>query len=253
MDMIVRKQADYGIDAPDDVRQLAMAGVATVSAATISYLALHTSRPRLATRLLVAGICTGLGCLAGLGSILWSSKVGKLRGRDRLMETRPWRGDETVLDVGCGRGLLLVAAARRLTTGKAIGVDIWRSQDQSANRPETTLENAQAEGVADRIEIKDGDARQLPFQDGTFDVVISSLALHNIHGRAGRAQAVREMARVLKPGGHVAILDVARTGEYARALQGSGLSDVRVSRPYFIFTPLARIVTGEKRSMKDEL
>ena len=253
MQATVRKQADYGIDAPDVVRQLAMAGIATTSMATISYLALHTNRSRLATRLLVAGVCTGLGCLAGLGSILWSSKVGKLRGRDRLMEAIPWRGDETVLDVGCGRGLLLVAAAQHLTTGKAVGVDIWRSQDQSANRPETTWENARAEGVADRIEIEDGDARKLPFRDGTFDVVISSLALHNIHGRAGRAQAVREMARVLKPGGYVAILDAVRTGEYVQALQDSGMGDVKASQPYYIFTPLARIVTAQKASMKDEL
>ena len=54
-----------------------------------------------------------------MGSIMtWSSKVGKLRERERLMDALGLRGDETVLDVGCGRGLLLNAAARRLTTMK---------------------------------------------------------------------------------------------------------------------------------------
>jgi arsenite methyltransferase len=58
---------------------------------------------------------------------------------------------------------------------------------------------------------------RLPFEERTFDIVASSLTLHNIRGRVGREQAVREIVRVLKPGGIVSILDIARTGEYARA------------------------------------
>jgi cyclopropane fatty-acyl-phospholipid synthase-like methyltransferase len=72
-----------------------------------------------------------------------------------------------VLDVGCGRGLLLIGAAKRLTTGKAVGVDIWQTEDLSGNRPEATLENARLERVAERVGVKDGDARRLPFADGT--------------------------------------------------------------------------------------
>jgi cyclopropane fatty-acyl-phospholipid synthase-like methyltransferase len=45
------------------------------------------------------------------------------------------RGDETVLDVGYGRGLHLIGAAKRLTTGKAPGVDIWQAEDLSGNLP----------------------------------------------------------------------------------------------------------------------
>jgi cyclopropane fatty-acyl-phospholipid synthase-like methyltransferase len=74
--------------------------------------------------------------------MVWSSKVGKLRERERLLDAVPWRGDETVLDVGCGRGLLLTAAARRIPDGKVIGVDIWQEVDQSGNRPEATWANA---------------------------------------------------------------------------------------------------------------
>jgi hypothetical protein len=48
------------------------------------------------------------------------------------------------------------------------------------------------EGVAERVELCDGDARRLPFGDQTFDVVVSSLALHNIPGAAGRAAAIDE-------------------------------------------------------------
>ena len=161
--------------------------------------------------------------------MVWGSKVGKVRGRDRLLDSLPWRGDEAVLDVGCGRGLLLIGTARRLTTGKAVGVDIWQAADLSSNRPEGTLENARLEGVADRIEVRDGDARQLPFADGAFDVVVSKEVLHNIYNAAERDSAVREIARVLKPGGRLLLGDVRHTGRYAQVLRESGLVDVRRS------------------------
>jgi arsenite methyltransferase len=195
----------------------------------------------------VAGlVIVGGLCLTAAAAMLWSSKVGKLRARDELIRTIPWRGDETVLDVGCGRGLLLIAVAKRLTTGTAIGIDVWHSRDQAGSRPEANWANARTEGVADRIDVKDADARKLPFADGTFDVIVSSLVLHNIHGRSERAKAVREIARVLKPGGQVALLDVAHTGEYAQLLRASHVQGVQVSRPRFLFFAPARTVTGQK-------
>ena len=112
---------------------------------------------------------------------------------------------DRVLDVGCGHGLMLIAAAKKLRTGKAIGVDLWQTEDQAANNPDATLLNARLEGVAERIELKTADARQLPFVDKSFDVVLSSWALHNIYDAAGREQAIAEIARVLKPGGQAAI------------------------------------------------
>jgi ubiquinone/menaquinone biosynthesis C-methylase UbiE len=89
------------------------------------------------------------------------------------------------------------------------------------------LENARLEGVADRVEVKDGDARRLPFADASLDVVISGLALHNIYKRDERDQALREIARVLKHGGHVAIVDIEHTAEYERILRESGVTDVK--------------------------
>jgi len=109
----------------------------------------------------------------------------------------------------------------------AVGVDLWSGVDLSGNRAEATRENARRAGVADRVEVKDGDAQRLPFGDASFDVVISSLVLHNIPSQEGRRQAVREIARVLKPGGQLAILDLRHTRDYVQVLRQCGLPDAR--------------------------
>ena len=216
-----RKRPNYGIDAPTAIRNLILGGAAALVLAVVSYL-FDWGVTRIAT-----GIA--IGWLAIAGWMVWDSKVGKLWARDRLLDGLALRGDETVLDVGCGRGLLLIGAAKRLTTGMAVGVDIWQAEDLSGNRPEATLENARLEGVAERVEVKDGDARRLPFADGTFDVIVTKEALHNIDDAAERDTAVREITRVLRPGGRLFLADVGHTGRYLQVLRECGLEDLRRS------------------------
>ena len=94
------------------------------------------------------------------------------------------RGDETLLDLGCGRGAVLLAAAKLLPNGRAIGVDIWRA-DQTDNSQQNTLRNAELEGVADRVEVRTADITDLPFDDNSVDVIVSSLVVHNIPSPRG--------------------------------------------------------------------
>jgi SAM-dependent methyltransferase len=218
----MRQRPDYGQDGPYAVAILLLS--AGIAFGTTAALLWHgVARP---IALLVIGLAVGTNLVLSALALVWYSKVVKVRLRERLLDMVPWNGDETVLDVGCGRGLLLIGTARRLRGGRAIGVDVWRP-DLSGNRGEAALENARREGVADRVEVKDGDARRLPFPDASFDVVVSSLVLHNLRKRVERQQAVRELARVLRPGGHIALLDLRFTREYVRVLSTCGLNDVR--------------------------
>jgi arsenite methyltransferase len=167
--------------------------------------------------------------LAGLSScamgfwIIYDSKIGKVRERETYLDKIAWRGDERVLDVGCGLGLFLIGAAKRLSTGRAVGIDKWQAEDLSGNNVAGTLNNAMIEGVADKVDVYTGDARTLPFPDASFDVILSSMALHNIYNAGERQTAVREIARVLKSGGRVLIVDVRHTRHYARILREAGL------------------------------
>jgi ubiquinone/menaquinone biosynthesis C-methylase UbiE len=155
--------------------------------------------------------------------MVYDSKIGKVREREDYLDRIVWRGDERVLDVGCGLGLFLIGAAKRLKTGRAVGIDLWQAEDLSGNTEAGTLNNATIEGVADKVEVHTGDARKLPFDDASFNVVLSSMALHNIYNADERQTAVREIARVLKSGGRVLILDVRHTNQYAATLRDAGL------------------------------
>jgi ubiquinone/menaquinone biosynthesis C-methylase UbiE len=177
----------------------------------------------------------------------FGSKIGKLLLRDGILQSIEWRGDEHVLDVGCGHGLLLIGAAKKLKSGRAVGVDVWSQRDQKDNSAEAVKENACIEGVANRIEIQDADARKLPFADDSFDVVLSSFAIHNISGSSERETAIRETARVLKPGGRLAIADIRHTRAYQKILQSLGWEEIDLSgRNFFIFVTPTRVLRATK-------
>ena len=63
----------------------------------------------------------------------------------------------------------------------------------------------------------------------TFDVIVTKEVLHNIYNAAERDTAVREIARVLRPGGRLVLGDVRHTGRYTQVLRECGLEDLRRS------------------------
>jgi ubiquinone/menaquinone biosynthesis C-methylase UbiE len=226
---------DYGIDAPGVRRGMIMAGaggsilaglaivIAALSSGAVSAVA------KVSATLAVVAAFYGFGMA---GYMTYESRVGKLRTRERLLDIAqhfvPWTGSETVLDVGCGRGLMLVGAARRLTTGKAVGIDSWRAEDQSDNSPAAAIENARRENVALRVNVETGDARNLPFGDASFDVVMSHWVVHNLADPGDRARVLDEMLRVLRPGGVLILADIAYHEEYRKQLTARALAEMFV-------------------------
>jgi arsenite methyltransferase len=238
------RRGDYGYDAPYAL--IAFASLAVVSGAglAVAWLrgAADIGRPFTLYFVLF---------LMNASSFWYTTRRGKFVEWERILDGLHLRGDELVLDMGCGRGAVLTAAARRLKTGSATGVDIWSTMDQSGNAREVTLRNASLEGVADRVKIETADMRKLPFPDASFDVVVSSLAIHNIKSNADRRQAIREGLRVLRPGGRMAIADIRATGAYVDELRSLGASNVERRRLGWRFwwgNPVAatKLITARK-------
>jgi arsenite methyltransferase len=224
-----RDRFRYGLDAPGPLVATGVVGLVAVAVGVR------------AVRLV---LWPGLVVVAYAAGHLWGSTIGKVRFARRLLGAISWRGDEVVLDIGCGHGLFLVEAARHLTSGSAVGIDVWSQKDQWHNTPGAAIANARRAGVASRVHVNDADARHLPFPDATFDVVTSSLVIHNIPGREQRDQVLREVVRVLKPGGRVLIVDLAHTAHYASQLRAAGLGNVHRSLPIPQVFMTARAVTA---------
>jgi 2-polyprenyl-3-methyl-5-hydroxy-6-metoxy-1,4-benzoquinol methylase len=176
--------------------------------------------------LIVAAIPFALVIIVGGYLTLFRNQQRK-KARRLIVDSVKWTGAEMVLDVGCGTGMTLNGCAQKLTTGKAIGADLW--QQEVGGNKQVLLANAKAEGVADRIHLHDMDARKLSFKDDTFDVVVSSFALHHIGStRAEIAQAVEHMLRVVKPGGTLSLVDIGPMIDIAEGVVAqSGMSLTR--------------------------
>src|SRR2546430_2319228 len=107
------RKANYGVDAPDVVRRFILIGATGILVSAALIAGYGKWLPLWARYFL--GPCLTIGCMfvAQAGVMIWGSKFGKIRLREKILDTIPWRGDEQVLDVGCGRGLMLIGAARR--------------------------------------------------------------------------------------------------------------------------------------------
>jgi arsenite methyltransferase len=225
---------DYGIDAPSVVRNMLVIGVVVLAGAVL-IPPFHVGSAYIEPR---GFWITGVSFLFFGGLMLLYSLRGKFRHRDRMLALAKLRGDEDVLDVGTGRGLLLVGAAKKLVTGHAVGLDIWKTSDLSGNAREKTQAVLAQEGVADRCRLLERPAQDSGLPDASFDVIVSNLCLHNISSREERDAACREIARMLKPGGVAIISDFKNTGQYAKAFQTAGLTVRRSYHPWDTFPPL---------------
>jgi cyclopropane fatty-acyl-phospholipid synthase-like methyltransferase len=240
----MKPRGDYGYDAPYALIAFASIGAASVIAAIGSW---WSHRGHLAATMGFYGAFF----LTNAFSFLYTTRRGKFLVWNEILDELHLRGDERVLDMGCGRGAVLTAVARRLTSGHVTGIDLWSTHDQSGNSRDATMRNAALEGVDDRVAVETGDMRALPFLDGCFSVVVSSLAIHNIPSNADRARAIAEAWRVLEPGGRMAIADIRATSRYVKTLRqlgATGLERRRLGWRFWYGNPFAgtSLVTASK-------
>ncbi len=215
-----RPKPDYGINSPQKISGLFLAGAIGVAAgAVLPSFQLGDFRFTLIGPTLLALGFLSLGLCA---SKLAYALRGKFKIRKRMLGAVAWKGGETVLDIGTGSGLLAIGAARRLRMGTVVAIDDWEGAGASGAWLERTQRNVDLARVHDRVELRSDDPRDIAFVDNSFDVVFSLLFLHRFDA-SGRVKACCEIARVLKPGGVAVVADSANIRDYARALEAAGL------------------------------
>ena len=242
---MTERHGDYGYDAPYALVIFGVLGIACAIVAVVSTVSWRQPGHTTATMAFY-----GAFFLANALSFLYTTRRGKFQVWDEILDGLHLRGDDRVLDICCGLGAVLPCVAQRCERSRT-GIDLWSTHDQSGNARDVTLRNASLEGVQDRIDIETGDMRALPFTDGAFDLVVSSLAIHNISSNAARAQAMTEAWRVLKPGGRLAIADIRATAFYAATLStlgATGIARRRLGWRFWYGNPFAAtsLVTASK-------
>jgi arsenite methyltransferase len=242
--MTTSTRPDYGIDAPAVMRNFFLFGGLCLLIAIFVPHIVHLGHLQLNPR----GFYWPAGILIAEGFLfLLYVKVGKFRHRDFMLSLHSWRGDENVLDVGCGRGLLLAGTAKRIAslngTGHVTGIDVWSNVDMGGNSAEATQRNLDIEGISSICTLISQPAQQMAFPDASFDLIVSNLCIHNIYDAPTRRIALQQIARVLKPGGTALISDYKLTGEYAREFSNLGLT-VEKKRGSFLttFPPLTVVI-----------
>lgn len=219
--MPVKPKGNFGVDAP--FAPWMWIGFAIVYAVLAYASKAFWSAPVWVTILLIIGT---LGFLLGAGVFWYATFRGKFVVWDRILSELPAEDIHRVLDLGCGHGAVAIQTANRFPDATVDGIDLWRSVDQSGNTIDAARHNLQLNGVDGRVTLATGDMVDLPYPDATFDLVTASMAIHNIPHAVGRAQAVREAWRVLAPQGHLVIVDIQRTAEYASILRELGADQV---------------------------
>jgi SAM-dependent methyltransferase len=187
--------------------------------------------------LIPAGLFILISGYFALAWYIFSPNGGNLQDRilQKLMDQIHWDGKGRALDIGCGNGPLTIKLAQHFPQAQVVGMDYWgKNWDYSRGFCET---NARLAGVDGRVTFKHGSASALPFEDASFDLVVSNLVFHEVGDVKDKCQSLWEAFRVLKPGGVFVLQDLFLIKPYygepedlILAVQRRGISRVKFLR-----------------------
>jgi len=155
--------------------------------------------------------------------------------------------NDRVLDVGTGSGFPAIEIAKAVQFCRVVGIDVWNGPARGqlhkgfliGNSKEKAERNSLLEGVQDRVEFRQCDAREMPFESESFDVVVSFAALHQMvyFGTNGH-RVLKEIYRVLRPGGRLVDMDAMIGERVLEKLQELGFREIELRNlgrfPFFL-------------------
>lgn len=192
-------------------------------------------------------LCWVLGLILLAFGVFWQLSMGfttdskKIESISQNFSERLatiWGGKGKVVDIGTGRGRIAIEIAKMFPEAQVIGVDTWTKMWSVFGQTKGGAEeNARISKVNDRCTFQYGNALDLPFEDGEFQLVVSNFTFHEIHA-SDRTVLFKEIARLLAPGGAFLILDffagsflkaykVTSVEELMGKIQKLGLADVK--------------------------
>lgn len=199
-----QEHADYGNWVPRRILLLALVGCVVLAA-----LALLPIPPafRIGALVMAAVALPSFVYLVYL-YVVFAANGSELQRRflQNVLDHLPddWQG--RALDIGTGSGALGILLAQKYPRATVVGPDYWGSTwDYSRQMCER---NAAIEGVGERITFQNGTASALPFDDESFDVVVSNFAFHEVRDARDKRDVVHEALRVLRKGGWFSLQDV---------------------------------------------
>src|SRR3954471_6943843 len=132
------RRGDYGFDAPYAPLLMALGGACLLA---LCVWRLWQGPGVAVTPYRISVGALGVGALwsfLNAGIFVYTTRAGKFAVWAELLDRLELKGDEQVLDIGCGRGAVLLMAAQRLPRGRAVGIDVWSTTDQSGNVEQAT-------------------------------------------------------------------------------------------------------------------